>query len=275
MDANPAGVGIPERAEGSPQAAPAAMGESVTPEQSRQDVPIGPDAPVLGIMSTTRAMRHLSPEPVPDELIRTLVEAATWAPTGSNAQGEAFVVVTDRATIARLASLWRRVTDEFRMLMSAAVPGRAVTPAQVRIRDSVDYQRDHFAETPVIVVACYDQRDVTRADRNPIRVAAAVAPKVGLRRTARLFRAWPTVAQRSEAASIYPAVENLLLAARAHGLGACLTTWHLLAEAEFKEILGIPSGVETFAVIPIGWPLGHFGPVRRGPVEDVIHHDRW
>ncbi len=110
---------------------------------------------------------------------------------------------------------------------------------------------------------------------SPIRSLIAAARKTGLRHTAALLRAWPTFAQRSTAASVYPAVQNLLLAARAHGLAACLTTWHLLAEAELKEILGIPKGVETFAVIPIGWPLRRFGPVKRGPVEEMIHRERW
>ena len=83
------------------------------------------------------------------------------------------------------------------------------------------------------------------------------------------------MAARTEGASVYPAVENLLLAARAHGLAACLTTWHLLTEDEFKEVLGIPKNVKTWAVIPIGWPLRRFGPIRRRPVDEVIHHERW
>ena len=72
-----------------------------------------------------------------------------------------------------------------------------------------------------------------------------------------------------------PGVQNLLLAARALGLGASITTWHLFAEDELKEILGIPREIDTFAVIPIGWPLRSFGPVKRGPVEAAIHRDRW
>ena len=99
--------------------------------------------------------------------------------------------------------------------------------------------------------------------------------RAGLRAAARLLMAMPAFAARSGAASIYPAVENLLLAARAHGLGACLTTWHLLAEDEIKAIPGIPKGVHTFAVIPLGWPLRPFGPVNREPVERVLHRDRW
>ena len=78
-----------------------------------------------------------------------------------------------------------------------------------------------------------------------------------------------------EAASIYPGIQNLLLAARALGLGATMTTWHLFFEDEYKKVLGIPRRTKTFAVIPVGYPLGNFGPVARRPVADVLHLDRW
>jgi nitroreductase len=74
---------------------------------------------------------------------------------------------------------------------------------------------------------------------------------------------------------VYPGVQNLLLAARAHGLGATLTTWHLALESEFKAVLGIPRGVQTYALIPVGWPRGNLGPVKRRPASEVIHRDRW
>ena len=89
------------------------------------------------------------------------------------------------------------------------------------------------------------------------------------------LRGLPAFGARSEAASIYPGVQNLLLTARALGLGATLTTWHLMIEADFKRVLGIPRGVHAFAVIPVGWPVGEFGPVRRRPVAEVVHLDRW
>jgi nitroreductase len=79
----------------------------------------------------------------------------------------------------------------------------------------------------------------------------------------------------AEASSIYPAVQNLLLAARAHGLGANITIWHIPREDDVKAILGIPKHVHTYALIPVGYPRGRFGPVRRRPVADVIHRDRW
>ena len=77
------------------------------------------------------------------------------------------------------------------------------------------------------------------------------------------------------AASILPGVQNALLAARALGLGASLTTWHLLFEQEFKRILGIPSSVDTYAAIPVGYPRGRIGPVRRRPLEESLHWNCW
>jgi len=79
----------------------------------------------------------------------------------------------------------------------------------------------------------------------------------------------------TEAASAYPGVQNLLLAARTLGLAANITMWHLLLEDEWNAALGIPGGVRSFAVIPIGWPMGRFGPVRRRPTEEMLHRDRW
>ena len=79
----------------------------------------------------------------------------------------------------------------------------------------------------------------------------------------------------AEAASVYPAVQNVLLSARALGLGATLTTLHLAAERDVKRILGIPRELRTFAVIPVGYPLGRFGPVRRRPLEQVIRWERF
>jgi len=98
-----------------------------------------------------------------------------------------------------------------------------------------------------------------------------VSPAQALRLVAR----GPRINVLSEASSVYPGVQNLLLAARALGLGAVITIWHLLLEREWKRELGIPRDVSTLAVIPVGWPLGRFGPVTRRPVGEVIHRDRW
>jgi nitroreductase len=109
--------------------------------------------------------------------------------------------------------------------------------------DAVTYLTEHFHEAPVWIVACLHEGDNT-----------------------------PT---RWSGASIYPAVQNMLLAARALGLGATLTTRHLLFEIEVEDILGLPPDVHSYAILPIGYPLGQFGPVRRGPLSDIVYLDRW
>ena len=240
---------------------------------AEQSVPVGPDAGIMAILSTTRAMRHLASDPVPDDLLRSVIEAATWAPSGGNWQVASYVVVTDRASMARLAVLWRRAVEDWRLFLEGA--GIVASgPSATRTEASIDFQLDHFAETPALIVVCGDMRAMGQS-RGGAATVRFLAGRLGLRRTLGLVRGLMRMSARSEAASIYPAVENLLLAARAHGLAACLTTWHLLAEDDFKEALGIPKDVKTWAVIPIGWPLRRFGPVRRRPVDDVIHRERW
>jgi len=242
------------------------------PPRPAQDVPVGPDAGIMAILSTTRAMRHLAPDPVPDELLRSVIEAATWAPSAGNGQVVSFIVVTNRATMARLAVLWRRVIADYVALITSAEPGGGSDASAAKMRASVEYQRDHFAETPALVVVCENPRSRSRSDLAAFRV---LVRRVGLRRALGILGGMRRASGRSEAASIYPAVQNLLLAARANGLAACLTTWHLFAEDEFKTVLGIPKDVKTWAVIPIGWPLRRFGPVRRRPVDEAIHRERW
>ena len=107
----------------------------------------------------------------------------------------------------------------------------------------MEYLTEHYHEAPVWIVACQDDGAET-----------------------------PT---RSAGASIYPAVQNMLLAARALGLGSTLTSRHLRHEKEVEEILGLPPGVHSYAILPIGYPMGNFGPVRRGPLADVVYQDRW
>ena len=232
-------------------------------------------AELFEVMSTMRAMRRLKPDPVPDETLARLLEAATWAPTAANIQGYSFVLVTDRKVIAQLADLWRVVCDFYAATFWLEYPDPSDAAAADRVLEAIRYQRDHFHETPALIVACYRLVEYQRQMRHhPGRFAAALR-RLGVRRSATLLGGLPALAVRAEAASIYPAVQNLLLAARALGLAANLTCWHLLLEAEFKAALGIPRDVHTFALIPVGWPMGRFGPTRRRPAADFIHRDRW
>ena len=238
-------------------------------------VPIGSDAPILEVMATMRAMRRLKPDPVPAELLEQLVEAATWAPSGGNIQAFSFVVVTDRGQMAKLAELWRVVCDFYLASFATVRPEHMSQERYDRLKDALRFQRDHFHETPAVIVACYELSQWTARLQRQWRHFADSIRGLGPRRAATFVAGVPAFSGRSEAASVYPGVQNLLLAARALGLAATLTTWHLALEPEFKAVLEIPRSVKTFAVIPVGWPRGNFGPVVRRPSAEVIYRDRW
>lgn len=200
---------------------------------------------IFDIIHTTRAMRRLKPDPVPDELIRKILQAGICAANGSNRQTWRFLVVTDRSIKERVQHFYKRAFDEVvgpRYLNSVAPPG-SMAEKYRRQHAAVEYLTDHFHEAPVWIVACLDEGDNT-----------------------------PT---RSSGASIYPAVQNMLLAARALGLGATLTSRHLMYEEEVEAALGLPPGVHSYAILPIGYPIGHFGPVGRGPLSDVVYENHW
>lgn len=200
--------------------------------------------PLEEAMVTQRAIRRLKPDPVDDALVLRLIELAQKAPTGSNAQNWEFIVVKDRAVKERLGRLnygaWRVYGGIGRWFARS-------DPQMQRIIKAVQWQADHFAEIPVIVVACL---------RGP-RVV------------------WPRVAVTSYYGSIYPSVQNLLLAARSAGLGAALITLPLWSHFLARRALGLPFSVSPCAVVPLGWPKGRYGPTTRRPVGDVVHVDRY
>jgi len=236
---------------------------------------MGSDAPVFEVMRTMRAMRRLKPDPVPVELLTQLVEAATWAPSGGNVQAYSFVVVTDRDQMARLARLWQVTADYYLATAATVVPAGMSEERYERMRQALRFQRDHFAEIPAVIVACYDLGPWQRQILRNVGAMLQATLKLGPRRAVGLLVRYPRFAAMGEAASVYPGVQNLLLAARALGLGATLTTWHQILEPEFKAVLGIPGSVKTFALIPVGWPRGNFGPVTRRPATQAIHWNSW
>lgn len=217
-----------------------------------------------------RAMRRLKPDPVPVEVLERLVQAAVWAPSGSNLQAYSYVVVTDRAVMAELAELWTRCVNTYLSTMGANTPPTMDDDGYRRMVAAIEYQRDHFADTPAVIIPCY-QNIVPKASLAGLR---AMRDSLGTKATLRLAtnKSFGVVAATS---SMYPGVQNLLLAARAEGMGAVLTMWHLMLEAEFKAVLGIPKDVNTYAVIPVGYPVGRFGPVSRKPASEIIRHDHW
>jgi len=199
---------------------------------------------VFAIMQTMRAMRRLKPDPVPDTLIRKILEAGVCAPNGANTQRWRFLVIKDKAIKQAVQVWYKKAFDEImgpHYATAEPPPGMTREKFQ-RQRDAVEYLTDHFHEAPVWIVACLED---------------GLSPN------------------RGTGASIYPAVQNMLLAARALGLGATLTTRHLLHEKETEAALGLPRGVHSYAIIPIGYPMGKFGPVGRGPLDEVVYLDRW
>jgi len=200
--------------------------------------------PIEEAMRTQRAIRRLKPDPVDDALVLHLLELALRAPTGSNAQNWQFVVVRDRAVKARLAKLNRQA---WRLYGGIGRRMAQNDPPMMRIIEAVQWQADHFEEIPVIVVACL----------------ATMIPIL------------PRIAAASLYGSIFPSVQNLLLAARAAGLGAALITLPLWSTFLARRALGLPWTVTPCAVVPLGWPRGRYGPTTRKPVGEVVHLDRW
>ncbi len=201
---------------------------------------------LFDIINTTRAMRRLKPDPVPDELIIKILEAGTRAPNAANSQTWHFVVIKDVA-IKKAVQVWyKKAFDEIVAPRYASSPPPKGSTAEKYHRQhlAVEYLTEHFHEAPVWIVACIKHD-------NPL-----IPPN------------------RTAGASIYPAVQNMLLAARALGLGANLTTRHLFFEDEAERALELPEGVHSYAIIPIGYPIGNFGPVGRGELRDFVSLDR-
>ena len=195
------------------------------------------------IIRTTRSMRRLKPDPVPDELLRQILEAGLCAPSGGNMQRWRFLVVRDPAIKTAVGAYYRRAWDEGvgpRYRAGAPAPGMSREQFS-RLLATAEHLAAHIHEAPVWIVPC---------------LAGASA-------------------SRTAGSSIYPAVQNMLLAARALGLGATLTTLYLAFEKEAEAALGLPPEFHSYAILPIGWPLGRFGPVRRTALADVVYQDRW
>lgn len=204
--------------------------------------------PLVDAVLTQRAVRRVLPDPVDPRIVRRCIELALEGPTGSNGQNWEFVVVTERATKQRLQTQYKRV---WALYGRAGQKARGDDPQTARILSSVQWQVDHLDEVPVLVVACLR--------------GGGKLPYVPM----------PAIASSSHYGSIYPSVQNLLLAARAVGLGASLITLPLWSTTVARRILGLPLSVEPCCIVPLGWPRGRYGPKARKPVDQVIHLERY
>lgn len=186
-------------------------------------------------IDTQRAIRYFRPDPVPDELITRLLQAAIKAPSGGVRQGWSFIVIRDQENRRKIGDLYRTGTK--------FVIQPDMTAQERRVYTSAQYLEDHMDEVPVFILAC-------------IHVDAGAT---------------------LSGASIFPAVQNILLAARGLGLGSAMTTRQTRFEEEIKQMLGIPENVATAALLPIGFPAegSRYGSTRRRPLEEVAFSDRW
>lgn len=209
--------------------------------------------PVEEAMRTQRAIRRIKPDPVDDALLLHLLELALKAPSGGNRQNAEFLIVRDRRTKRKLARLNRVAWSSYGRLWRFFA---RKDPGTLRAMDAVQWEADHYEDIPVLVVAC-----LKWSRYGPI-VSGFRLP-------------YPAFWESIYYGSIFPAVQNLLLAARAAGLGASLTVMPLWSSLLARRALGLPPWVSPVAVIPMGWPLGRYGPTTRKPVGDAAHFDRY
>src|ERR1051326_118581 len=195
------------------------------------------------VVTTQRAIRRLKPDPIPETILRQIMDAAICAPSGGNRQGWSFVLVRDAARRKRLGELYREAWGELMKVPYYAGAAQAPPGSPTgRMLASARHLSEHMGEAPLLILAC-------------------VALDPGAKATI------------TTGASIYPAVQNILLAARALGIGSCITTIHKFRDAEVKQLLGIPADIETAVLIPLGYPLRKVGRPPRRPPRDVAFDD--
>jgi nitroreductase len=205
---------------------------------------------IFEVMFSTRSMRRLKPDPVPDEVMYKILDAGIRAPSGGNNQHWRFVVVKDPQVKQEVQRIYQKGWNEVQAMYSTRTAPEHMGEGKFRrLLDTAAYLAEHLAEAPVLLFACLKERPM------PPQLAAKLA--------------------RLSGSSIYPSVQNILLACRAQGLGATLTTVCSLYEDEIRAVLHLPNDISTYALLPIGYPQGKFGPVTRMAVEDVTCVDQW
>ncbi len=192
---------------------------------------------------TTRAMRRVKPDPIPEDAVKSMLDAAVRSPSGSNMQNWRWVTVTDKSTLAALGGLYMEAWNELNSTLYAGAKEAAEArgdDSSLRIISSSQWLADNFADVPLVVLPFH---------RND-----------------------------PSGASIYPGVWSLMLKARALGVGTTLTTvlgW--FRHDEVAELLGVPldKGWKNAAAITCGYPLGRWGLAKRGPVHEVVYEEQW
>ena len=204
------------------------------------------DMNLFEAMYSQRSFTRFRPEPVPKEAIEKIIDAAIRAPNGGNRQPWEFIAITDPEVIAKVGGVYKDVW------LNAM--GHEAPPDETPAYKAARYLANHMPEVPAMILIC--------------AVHDGTAPATSSSQDEPFVRG-------SQASSVWPAAQNLFLAARALGLGTRLTTAHLRGEQRVKDILGIPDHVETVMLTPLGYPRGNFGPTQRKPAAEVTSYNRY
>ena len=215
-------------------------GEWGQPPAALDVASLGEDVPLLEGIRTTRAIRRLRPDPVPRELIRKVCEAGTFAPSGGNRQPWIFVAVSEPERRAFVAERYRRAFRSYIAPALEAARDPGFPEARRRSIGAALHLAEHLREAPV-----------------------------------HLFVAGWTRRGEPQLQALFPAIQNVLLACRAVGLGASLTTVHRAYGAEIDAFLGLSERTPTCALLPIGWPRGRYGRPPRRPVDECLFFERY
>ena len=203
---------------------------------------------IFDAMYNCRAMRRLDQREVPEKLLVKLIDAANQAPSGSNMQNGRWLIIRDPDVKQKLADLNRKGVEAYLAPMienPGSLPHQSEDKRR-RMAEAVVWQMEHMHEVPALIIACMEFGQ---------KVTGEMAARGG--------------------GSIWPGVQNLLLAARALGLGAAPTTLGLMDTDAVRDTLQLPDTMAAFCLIPVGYPLGKFGPVSRKPVDEILRFDSW
>jgi nitroreductase len=218
------------------------------------------DITLFEAMYTARAMRWLKPDPIPDAMIEQILEAGIRAPNAGNRQNWLFMVLRDAEQRSRIGEIYRRVS--LWVLQRYQHQGRPANQSETeyeRMMQGGMHLYEHMQDAPILLIPCLRITPLELPDQIPAVVQTAMRD----------------AAPWTAGASIYPAVQNIILACRALGLGTVLTTNHTIAEEEIKQVLNLPPEYRTFALMPIGYPERNFGTVKRRALSEVAMLDRY
>ena len=195
------------------------------------------------VMRTSSAVRRYRDDPVSDEAIETCLHAATWAPSGGNQQPWKFVVLRSSNVRDVITAAAHQTWDVMAEFYKFSMPDDTDDDPKSRVLRAMAEHMRVGGAAPVLVLFC-------------------VQPQRG-------------TTELQQGGSIFPAVQNFLLAARAQGLGAAITLWHGSCEDELRSMVGIPEDWKIATLLTVGWPKGGHHPVRRKPLDEVVATDHW